>query len=61
MLAGVASGVVISLTALTAGVAPAVAEPGAVETTTVQAPPRGAAYTEFASRRRSAPPLPRPS
>ncbi len=43
MLAGVASGVVISLTALTAGVTPAVAEPGAVETTTVQAPPQESA------------------
>lgn len=38
MVAGVASGVVMSLTALTVGVAPAVAEPDVVETTTVQAP-----------------------
>ena len=38
MVAGVASGVVMSLTALTVGAAPAVAEPDVVETTTVQAP-----------------------
>lgn len=38
MVAGLASTVVISLTALTAGVAPAAAEPGVVATTTAEAP-----------------------
>lgn len=38
MVAGLASSVVISLTALTAGVAPAVADPDTVVTTTAQAP-----------------------
>lgn len=40
MVAGLASTVVISLTALTAGVAPAAAEPEIVATTTAQAPPQ---------------------
>lgn len=38
MVAGLASTVVISLTALTAGVAPALADPDTVVTTTAQAP-----------------------